>query len=46
MILKWSAEQPNYTPCYWHYDKYNNLIEIIPQRIGFRKVEITNSKFI
>ena len=27
-----------------HYDRYNNLIEIIPQRIGFREVEIINSK--
>jgi len=43
--LKWSAEQPNlYTLIIRHYDKYNNLIEIIPQRIGFRKVEIINSK--
>ena len=42
---KWSAEQPNlYTLLMCHYDRYNNLIEIIPQRIGFREVEIINSK--
>jgi len=38
----WSAEHPNlYTLVFSLYDKKGKLVEVIPQKIGFRKVEIT-----
>lgn len=38
----WSAEHPNlYTVVFSLYDKKDKLVEVIPQKVGFRKVEIT-----
>jgi len=38
----WSAEQPNlYTLLFSLYDKKGKLVEVIPQKVGFRRVEIT-----
>ncbi|MBI9064436.1 MAG: DUF4981 domain-containing protein [Marinilabiliaceae bacterium] len=40
-VAKWSAEQPNlYQLTILLKDKNGKLIEVIPQRVGFRKVEI------
>ena len=44
---KWSAESPYlYTMLLYLKDDNNNLIEIIPQRIGFRKVELKDGNFL
>ena len=38
----WSAEQPNlYTLIFSLYNKKGKLVEVIPQKVGFRSVEIT-----
>ena len=38
---KWTAETPNlYTVLTTLMDKRGNVIEVIPQKTGFRKVEI------
>ncbi|MCL3779221.1 DUF4981 domain-containing protein [Prolixibacteraceae bacterium JC049] len=40
-VAKWSAEAPNlYQLTTTLKDKDNNVIEVIPQHVGFRKVEI------
>ncbi len=42
---KWSAEHPNlYTLLLKLTDNNGNITEVIPSRIGFRKVEIKNSR--
>jgi beta-galactosidase len=42
--LKWTAETPNlYCLTLEVKDKSGNVMEVIPQKIGFRKVEIKNS---
>lgn len=42
-VKQWSAEIPNlYNLTISLKDKSNHLIEVIPQRVGFRKVEIKN----
>jgi beta-galactosidase len=44
---KWSAEQPNlYTLYVTLKDKSGRVIEVIPQKVGFRKVEIKNSQLL
>ena len=44
---KWSAETPNlYTLFTSLYDKKNQLLEEIPQKVGFRKVEIKNAQVL
>lgn len=44
---KWSAESPYlYTILMYLKDSNNNLIEVIPQRIGFRKVELKDGNFL
>ena len=44
---KWSSEQPNlYTLYTTLNDKSGNVIEVIPQKVGFRKVEIKNSQLL
>ena len=43
---KWSAENPYlYTALLTLKDATGKTIEVIPQRVGFRKVEIKNSRF-
>ncbi|MDU1538425.1 MAG: glycoside hydrolase family 2 TIM barrel-domain containing protein [Paeniclostridium sordellii] len=44
--LKWTAEDPNlYTLIISVYDKNKNLIQVIPQKVGFRKIEIKGEVF-
>jgi len=46
-VLIWSAEIPNlYTLYISLFDKNGKLLEVIPQRIGFRSVEIKNTDFL
>jgi beta-galactosidase len=43
---KWTPETPNlYTLLLTLKDASGNIIEVIPQRIGFREVEIKNNRF-
>lgn len=42
-VLKWTAETPNlYTLLLTLLDEKGTVVEVIPQQIGFRKVEIRN----
>lgn len=42
---KWTSETPNlYTLNFILKDKQDNIVEIIPQKVGFRKVEIKNGQ--
>lgn len=42
-VLQWSAEIPNlYTLVCKIYDAYGNLIELVPQKIGFKRIEMKN----
>ena len=44
--LKWTAEDTNlYTLIISVYDKNKNLIQVIPQKVGFRKIEIKGEVF-
>lgn len=43
---KWTAETPNLYTVYVSLYDGNNLIEVIPQRVGFRKVEIKNAQLL
>lgn len=44
---KWSAEVPNlYTLLAYVMDAKGRITEVIPQRVGFRKVEIKNSQVL
>ncbi|MDD4646026.1 MAG: glycoside hydrolase family 2 TIM barrel-domain containing protein, partial [Bacteroidales bacterium] len=44
---KWTAETPNlYTLTTTLTDKHGNLIEVIPQTVGFRKIEIKNAQLL
>lgn len=44
--LKWSAEEPNlYTLLVSVYDN-NKLIQVIPQKVGFRKIELKGEVFL
>ena len=46
-VKKWSAEAPYlYTLIATVKDQKGNIIEVIPQKVGFRKVEIKNSQFL
>ena len=43
---KWTAEEPNlYMLLIKHRNRWGRVIEIIPQRVGFREVEIINERF-
>lgn len=44
--LKWSAEAPNLYKLYVSLYDGDKLIECIPQRVGFRKVEIKNAQLL
>ncbi|MGM8362174.1 glycoside hydrolase family 2 TIM barrel-domain containing protein [Flavobacterium sp. ARAG 55.4] len=44
---KWSAEIPNLYQVYFFLkDKKGNIIEVIPQNVGFRKVEIKGGQLL
>lgn len=44
---KWTAETPNlYNLLICLKDQYENIIEVIPSRVGFRKVELKNGNFL
>lgn len=46
-VKKWSAEDPYlYTLIATVKDQKGNIIEVIPQKVGFRKVEIVNSQLL
>ena len=46
-VKKWSAEDPYlYTLIATVKDQKGNVIEVIPQKVGFRKVEIVNSQLL
>lgn len=44
--LKWTAETPNLYSLYLSLYDGDKLIECIPQRVGFRKVEIKNQQLL
>ena len=45
--LKWSAEEPNlYTLTVKLADKDGSILEVIPQRVGFRKVEMKDGQLL
>ena len=43
---KWTAETPNLYNLYVSLYDGNKLLEVIPQRVGFRKVEIKNAQLL
>lgn len=46
-VKKWSAETPYlYTLLTTVKDSRGNVVEVIPQKVGFRKVEIKNSQLL
>ncbi|MDD6541522.1 MAG: glycoside hydrolase family 2 TIM barrel-domain containing protein, partial [Prevotella sp.] len=46
-VKKWSAETPYlYTLLATIKDSRGNVVEVIPQKVGFRKVEIKNSQLL
>lgn len=46
-VNQWSAEQPNLYHLYISLkDSRGKVIEVIPQRVGFRKVEIKNGQLL
>ena len=46
-VKKWSAEDPYlYTLVATVKDQKGNIVEVIPQKVGFRKIEIKNSQFL
>ena len=45
-VQKWSAEMPNLYSLYVSLYDGDKLIECIPQRVGFRKVEIKNQQML
>ena len=45
--LKWSSETPNlYTMLLTLKDRIGTILEVIPSRVGFRKVEIRNARIL
>ena len=46
-VKKWSAEDPYlYTLVATVKDEKGNIVEVVPQKVGFRKVEIVNSQLL
>ena len=46
-VKKWSAEGPYlYTLVATVKDQKGNIVEVVPQKVGFRKVEIVNSQLL
>ena len=46
-VKKWSAEDPYlYTLVATVKDQKGNIVEVVPQKVGFRKVEIVNSQML
>ncbi len=45
-VSQWSAERPTrYSLTIIHRDSNNNVLEVIPQKVGFRRVEMKNAQF-
>ncbi len=44
--LKWTAETPNLYKLYTTLKDGDKVIEVIPQNVGFRKIEIKNAQFL
>ncbi len=44
--LKWTAEAPNLYKLYTALKDGDKVIEVIPQKVGFRKIEIKNAQFL
>lgn len=44
--LKWTAETPNLYKLYTTLKDGDKIIEVIPQNVGFRKVEIKGAQFL
>ncbi|MCR5312585.1 MAG: DUF4981 domain-containing protein [Bacteroidaceae bacterium] len=44
--LKWNAETPNLYRLYASLKDGDNVLEVIPQRVGFRKVEIKDKQLL
>lgn len=44
--LKWSAEVPNLYTLVATVSKGGKVVEVIPQKVGFRKIEIKNSQVL
>ena len=45
--VQWNAENPYLYNCYLSLiDKADKILEVIPQKVGFRKVEIQGPKFL
>lgn len=44
--LKWSAEEPNLYKLYTTLKDGSSVIEVIPQNVGFRKVEIKDQQLL
>ncbi len=46
-VKKWSAEDPYlYTLVATVKDQKGNIVEVVPQKVGFRKLEIVNSQLL
>lgn len=46
-VYKWDAENPYLYDCVLTlFDDSNNILAVIPQKIGFRKIEIKNSRLL
>ena len=45
-ILKWSAEEPNLYTLYVTLLKNEEIIQVIPQKVGFRKIELKGEVFL
>lgn len=43
---KWTAETPSLYTVYTYLYDGNNVLEVIPQKVGFRKVEIKNAQLL
>ena len=44
--LKWTAETPNLYTLYIYIANGDKTIEVVPQKVGFRKIEIKNSQIL
>ncbi len=44
--LKWTAETPNLYKLYTTLKDGDKVVEVIPQNVGFRKIEIKNMQFL
>ena len=45
-VEKWSAESPYLYKLYLIHNKKNEVVEVIPQNVGFRKIEIKDAQLL